>query len=611
MPAISGKDLKFYKDKLHKDKDFHRREFLERIDPDRIDAYFEGNPDAIYKGGRAESYYNYLNDSSQNVGRIAMNSIFPATSTLVAQFYPQNPKFIGIPKREGDELRAKVAASAMNYYYDQMLAVKENQRAIISAWMYGIGYTKQGWRTVFKQNPGVQVNDTSQSIGQKIKQVFTGTPSMEEVGDREYIADEGPFLEFVNPRDVYLDSEQPYGKHRFIHQRIPKSVYEIRTSGLYTVTDDFFAKFQQGRDERHTIIDLYESWVWMPDGIYVLVTIDDWNKALRWDKTPYASEGFPYKILTLTQQVNRIYPVSHMKVAQQLQRLSDYILTLQKEHIEKHKDITVFDGDAFNDTDRARIKKNEIGLNVFTSKGRPPQASAHHIGGNTIPQEMFIVNDILRGNIKEILTVVGARQTGESELGTATQEKIADFGNQLRAAGMQSQIKDFLKDQGKKLLQDLKQFGTAPAIFKITNLNLMNPETNTPVTEEWIEFATDRNPELLKDIIPAELDIEIDVSNTQDRSLPVMRKQLMDFIQGVVIPLQPLLAIEGKKFNAFRFIKKMGENFETIDNCDEFFDDIQMGQGPVPLEGGNGPQDTAPAAEDIEQGATAPQQIPL
>lgn len=592
MAKITSADFKYYQNKLQKDKNFHREEFMERINPLLIDSYYEGYPT--------------LQDQDRNQEdlsipkRMSMNSIFPATSTLVAQFYPQNPKFVGYPKREGDELAAKVSAAAMNYYYDQMGAIKENQKAIISAWMYGFGVTKQGWRTDFRQVEGSGTKESSK-FAQLIRK-FSRNPAMEEKEDREYIASEGPFLEFVNGKNIYFDCDQPFGKWRFFHQHIPKNLHEIATNNLYSVGEDFVNRFRGAKDDREVILDLYESWIWLEDGLYVLVSVEGWNKPIRWEKTPYVAEGFPYKVLALNNQVNRVYPVSHMKVAQRLQRFSDYILTLEMEHIKKHKNITVFDGQAFDDPDKVRIKKNELGLNVFTKQGKPAQTSATHVGGNTIPVDLFNVQDILRKNIKEILTVVGARQSGESETETATQERIADFGNQLRASGMTSQIKDFLVSQGKKLLQDLKQFGTAPALIKVTGLNLVDPETNMPVTEKMVEFATNRNPELLKDIIPTDLDIGIDISNTQDRNLPVLRRQLNEFVQGTVLPLAPLLAQEGKKFNAFKFIKKAAENFETIDNADEFFDNVSIpeegAEGGLPPEG-EVPEEVTPEQSEV------------
>ena len=140
-----------------------------------------------------------------------------------------------------------------------------------------------------------------------------------------------------------------------------------------------------------------------------------------------------------------------------------------------------------------------------------------------------------------------------------------------------------------------------------------------PVTEEWVEFATDRSPETLRDIIPSDLDISLNVSNTLSRDLPMMRKQLQEFVQGVVAPLIPILAQEGKKFSAYKFVKKMAENFEGIDSADEFFESMPMPQAPqqggpeqgmpqggqeIPISGGQMPlQETPGEVPPVDPGA--------
>ena len=134
MAKLSTSDFRYYRNKLWKDKGFHEKEFIQRIDPDLIDSYYEGYPTK-----NETDLYNTTSNTYVSAGvhnaipdRLSLNTLFPSTATLVAQFYPQNPKFIGIPRREEDELASKVAAAAMNYYFEQMNAVKENQKAIIS-----------------------------------------------------------------------------------------------------------------------------------------------------------------------------------------------------------------------------------------------------------------------------------------------------------------------------------------------------------------------------------------------------------------------------------------------------------------------------------------------
>ena len=212
---ISRADFDFLIKKRDNDKDYHEKEFIRRIDPDLIDAYYEGTP-----GSKNGEYFD-------RPERITLNRIFPATSTLIAQFYPSNYKFIGIPRREEDELNARIASSAMDYYYEQMNAVEANQEAILCAWLYGIGITKQGWKSEFIKP------ETSNVSEKPLKAKFSQNTSLEQRETPEYIADSGPFIYSVNPKNFYMDKDKPYGKGIFWHERIPRTLWDIQNSDLY------------------------------------------------------------------------------------------------------------------------------------------------------------------------------------------------------------------------------------------------------------------------------------------------------------------------------------------------------------------------------------------
>lgn len=573
MANLTNSDFKYFKDKIKKDKDKHEKEFIQRINPDLIDAYYEGDPDKLEENG--------LNATD----RISLNTLFPTTITLAAQFYPQNPKFVAMAKRDGDELNANIAASSMNYYYEQMGAVRENQWAIMSAWLYGFGATKQGWRTVIKTNDPAKIDSktTEKTFASRIAKPFTGNVSMEEEETPDYIAEEGPFLYFINPKDLYFDCDEPFGRGKYFTHHLKRCLYDIRTSGLYKIGEDFYSRFKQGKDEREVKLDLYEQWSWQRDGLYVFVFCDGWDKPLRFDKFPTAGEGFPFKILSLTTQINRVYPMPNARIAQRLQRLSDYILTLNKQAVERYRDIMVWDKNAFGPHEQAQIRANRIGSNIFSS--RPPSQAGQHYGGANIPKDLFGVQEIVSNNIKEILSVVGAKLSGESEFDTLGQEKIGEFGNQLRAQGMQQNIRDFLKAQGRKLLQDIKQFDTSEKIIKVTGLDLTDPETGLPVTEKWVEFATDRSPQTLREIIPQELDIDVDITNTANRDLPVIRKQLSEIIGLVTNPaIVQLLAAQGKMVRVDKLIEDAIGALETSGNPSNYIEDIpqQVPTQPIP-----------------------------
>lgn len=605
MAKMTRADFTYLKEKIWADKDYHEKNFLEKIQPDVINSYFEGDPEN-----------EYLHDKQRQIGRMTLNKIFPATSTLLVQLLPANPKYLCTPRgsielipNEQLELDCKITAGGMNYYTEQMNTLFENQYAILSAWLYGYGVTKQGWRTKFKKPDKATVNGSEQSVYGKIKGFFTQS-NAEEDETPEYIDEEGPFLNYVSSKDIYLDKSKPFGKGLYFTQRLVRCLYDIRESGLYNLDDDFYNRFKRGKDEREVELTLYEQWHYMKDGLYVFVMCDGYDKPLRYDKSPYAGEGFPYKVLNFVTEPDVLYPVSHMKVAQRQQRLTDYILTLQKEYIEKHKDLTIFDTDAFAPDDKIKIQKNEIGTNIFTKNGKGPMGAAYSVQGNAIPKDLFNIQGLLSQNISEILTVTGAR-VGSAEMETATQEKIADYGNQLRSMGLQDKVKDFLLAQGKKLLQDMRQFATKPAIFKVSGLNLKDAQGQM-ITEDWVEVGTERSPRTLREIIPKDLTVELDVTEFARRDLAVIRKQTQEIMAIIMNPvIQQALAAEGKRFKVGTFIEDALKNYETISNVDKYFDELPPPpvMGPLPpagMQGPAGPPAGGLTPEAIIQGANQP-----
>ena len=148
--------------------------------------------------------------------------------------------------------------------------------------------------------------------------------------------------------------------------------------------------------------------------------------------------------------------------------------------------------------------------------------------------------------------------------------------------GLQDQVRKFMQAQGKKLCMDLKQFATAPALFRVTGLDIQDPETGKLVTEKWVEFSTPNSPQALKDIIPAELDIDIDIVEAARRDLSVVRKQSMEFVSQVVMPLMPMINQQGMVFDAVEFVKDMAKNFETMSNPEKYFKEIPQQPMPVP-----------------------------
>lgn len=593
MSSITSGDFTFFKKMLNEDRGIHEKMYLNRINPATILAYYEGirTPAALKDSHSAEvsramgTHAHGQHGNELELDRIALNKIFPATNTVATTLYPSNPGFTAGARREQDETVAKVAQAAMNYYFEEMNALDANQRAIINAWLFGFGTIKQGWRTVFKRKSSVnlvekEASNKLPSLAEKlgITSQKAGDLNVEVEDDDEFIEMEEPFIYSVPNEDMILDGTRPFGKGKRITQHFKRSLWDIRKAGIYDITDDFISKFSKKKDQREIMLDLWEMWIEMPDGWHILAMVDgpvgSWKQPLRWDRSPYMAEGHAFSLLRLNLEPEMTYPISHMAAAQRLHRQSDYILTQQLKHIRKHRSMDLFYEKALDTNAKNAIKENVIGGYGFSSK--PLAEGVHqHIGGSTIPPDLFNMQELIDNNIREILSITGPRVAAAKGPGkgpTATSDRIAELGNQLRTQTMTDQVNLFLKSQGKKLLQDLKQFATSPMLFKVTGLSMTDPNTGQDITEQWVEFATEENPATLKDAIQADLDVSVDAVNLARRTEGLVQLEMERILALISQPLVfEKLQAEGTDFSMTEFIKDMIETLQTMKNADKYF----------------------------------------
>ena len=124
---ISKADFDYYTGMLRKDEDYKDTQYTSRINPSKILMYYEGSRNIDPK-------YNEMMEDDLN--RISLNKIFPATQTVVSTLYPNNPGFIARPRRSKSDIISKLAQTSLNYYFDEMNALEENQKAILNAWLF-------------------------------------------------------------------------------------------------------------------------------------------------------------------------------------------------------------------------------------------------------------------------------------------------------------------------------------------------------------------------------------------------------------------------------------------------------------------------------------------
>jgi hypothetical protein len=625
MPKMTQADFEYFKGYGTEMHSFFESHFMDVVNPDLLLAYYEGVRETESKQITEE----------ENEGpptRVCLNKFFPATSTLITELYPKNPKWLITPKKDNieSEASAKVIESVLNYYFKKINGKQENQKAILNAWFFGYGCIKQGWNVEYgksQQEKNLQENQQPPplSIGQKVKQFMLGMPESNQkqktidhgdLNDLDVILSEGPFVQSILPMDIELDHKRPFNDGKIIKHRISKTLDEVMESGLYKdyADEDFNKYFMKNKDSRNITINLNEMWIRQKDGIYIFTYADGWAKPLRWHKWGSYQDKFPFTFLSLTEEPKVTYPVSHVKVGQRGQRQVDFILTKWFEVISKFRNMTYVNENIFSDKKQAKnsIESNRTGGIVYGNKPAT-QGDIMSMATPAMTKDIFGILPLLQTNLQEILTVTSARQSGSSELDTLGQEQIAEQGNMMRIVGMKGKIEDFIVDQGKKIVSDIQQFATQPMVLKITGLSIKDPMTGQMMQDMWVNFGDGTTD--LKDAIQGEYDFSVDFSESLPKDLPVIRKQMVELAQ-MAMQLEPMFNKQGKSFNAIEFFKDSVKNFETLSNPEKYIEDLapspQMNEtqdmdyagAPIPLPSGL----NIPSPEMIRSSA---QQIPI
>ena len=422
MPKMTQGDFDHLRRLWTKLRTAHEEDFLARVQPDKILAYFEGLPQEKGADGRLQ--------------RISINNLFPSNAVALASLYPDDPSFDATPKisqpSQDQEFSAKILASSLNYFFRELEGGKHNRRAITHARMFGYGVMKQGWRFTTRTVGQTNGNRPEPTFGEKVKGFFTGKKANVEQGTlEEFVDTDEPFLFSISPNDIWLDHRKPFGDGSVIVHHIKRTLQELKESNLYDLDDDFFGTVRTGLDDREIELDVYEMWLMQKDGVWVFTYCERYAKPLRWQRVADLSEGLPFQLLAFTDEPEVTYPMPHMGVAFKAQTELDYVLSLWLQQVDRNRSQLMVQEQAVTQSGLKALERNEYGGIVLT-KTPPAAGIAFPLTNAPVSGDIVNTAGLLRQHVQEILGVTGARQAGRSELKTATQEKIADTGNELR-----------------------------------------------------------------------------------------------------------------------------------------------------------------------------------
>ena len=573
----------------------HENEFVKNIDPNLMRAMYRGKT-------KYESYENkvYTGSDSDDAHLTALVTIFQSENTVIPALYPKNPTPIIKPGRGSDAKSSALLTAIIKHYMKLNEAKRQNQEAILNARFFGLGWKKLGWRAIYPTT-SEQPEDVRQDQGQGfLKGIQTGIqgflgggpeqrPHTLESRERPEIPEfETMFNNSENPMNIALDHKADMLNAKYILHSLPRTFHDLEVSGYYDdeegqevlteMSESLKSKFGSRFDSRKTELHLRELHCQQNNGVWILTWVDEFDKPMKYRKSDFGGKGFLFVPLSLTYEPGVRYPVSHLKVASQVQIKTDDLMSKFVELVARSVNLTVVNEQAFAGGGGATLEQNLI-RGILKHKGPITPGTIQSFSSGSVSGDLPALINQLQKKTFEILGLDEQAATGQSQNETLGQDELASGGTDLREIGMKDRIKDFMVTQLEKESVLIKQNSNSELHVFITGKDYSDPITGQSVEDQWHSFMTEENPLGAKHYLQGEFEHEFNMDDVKKPTKANKRKALIDWLTLDSQPgVQEANLQGGFRLRRDKVYEAIAETFDNVINPEVYLERLDSRQ---------------------------------
>ena len=554
LTDLSQADLKFYQSYADQMRSRHDIEFMQRIDPDLIRCFYAGGK---VKDSRFSKMGYGLNENDH---LLFLSMIFGSANTILPNLYHQNPKPIitalrgqsPMPNVSPDESAALLSA-LIRLYMKKNNAKQENQEAVLNAYWFGLGWKKIGYtrqslpQESIAQEPETQTPSKGfnfmNMIGMGQQQPKKQPDPLQSKDRMEYVDEEGLFNSSESPLNVMLDHKSDLRNCKAILHRVPRTLYELLNfpgydPGIMSELEEKFRHVRGSRlDTREVDLELNELHIQQRNGIWILSWVDSFDKALQYEKSTWQGKGFQFVPLVFTNEPGVRYPISHMKIAIQVQDRIDKLASLFYENIARSRNMLFINKTHLEKGTIDAIEQNKIqGIALVNQLNA---GTFQHAQSPSVTNDLPTLIQYCQQNLTEVMGSDSQMTTGKSKNKTLGQDELARVGTQIRESGMQERVKDFMIKQFEIEGGLLKEYSEAELQLEITGEDFADPIMAEQAQKQSVEFMSMQNPLAARRYIESvEFNFEMSV---EDAIRPDREKIMNDIERAIAFTSTPVV----------------------------------------------------------------------
>ena len=554
----------------------HEKEFLRVIDPDLMRALYRGRDSKTYEQSDRDGFWN---DKSHFM---AMSKIFQGVNTILPNLYYKNPHPIIRPMRGSDDDDAALMTSVLKHYRkpQQNNAKKQNQKAVLDSIFFGIGWKKMGYRTVMM--PRVMEPETkTEGILNRVQDLMGLKPDNSPSRERPELVDyETLFNDAENPSNIAVDNKADLDNCKAILHMLPRTLHELQVSGDY---DESLMKELEAEqrhkngsrmDSREINLHLNELHIWQRNGVWICTWVDEFEKALFYEKSSFGGKGFLFSPLVLTNEPGVRYPVSFLKVASQQQIKLNDLASIYVESVARATNMLAINEKALSPGQADALEQNLI-RGILKLQRPLTNGELTQITSNAVSNDLPNLMTKIEQNITEVLGADEQLISGKSQNETLGQDELARVGTKIRESGALDRVHDWEVDQLTREGILIKQFSNTELHLQITGQDYSDPTTGRAVEDSWREFATELQPIGLKEFLSGEFEYEIDIEEAVRPNRRNQKTEYGEYLQLAINPeFKQALLQNKKRFRTDLLVEKYTASFEAIGNPQGFIEEL-------------------------------------
>jgi len=461
--------------------------------------------------------------------RLLVNISFATINVLAPAVSVGRPKINVNPRTPEDGDKAILTEAIINYWWQHYDCQDEYQRAVKDFLIIGHGFLKAGYRFVEVEKVD-DIEDTADEIA---------APPTAEIEANLIIKEDRPFLERVDPFDVYVDPDGcTMTDIKWIAQRIRRPLKDVKADKRYNATArqeasaTSYSRYGNGYNGANNMVspaqegagttgydqgyaDIWEYYDLETGTVSVFSETGD-KFLIKPTKIPFVF-GHPFVMLRNYEIPGFFYPMGELEAIEPLQYELNQTRTQMMNHRKRYSRKYLFREDAFDDDGRAALVSDEDNV-IVAVKGQENLANViQPVPAIINPPEFYNQSTLITNDIDRVSGVSEYQRGALPEIRrTATEAAIAQDAANARASEKLIIIEKGIARCAERLIMLAQQYLTGEQTVRIIG------SENAPV---WLTFD--------KDYIAGEFDFQVEAGSTAPVNESFRRQMALQMVDAM------------------------------------------------------------------------------